>query len=58
MDNGDRADESSRKPRRPYAAPAVEESGGFERLVLSCGHQPDDIGNEMCDPDAGGMPSS
>lgn len=26
--------------RRPYEPPCVEESGSFERLVLSCSHKP------------------
>lgn len=28
------------RPRKPYAAPAIEESGNFERLVLACTHRP------------------
>lgn len=28
--------------RQPYEPPRIEESGGFERLVLSCGHTPEE----------------
>ena len=32
---------SEPKPaKRPYEAPAVEETGDFERLVLACAHTP------------------
>lgn len=34
--------------RRPYVPPAVEESGSFERLVLSCAHVP--MGRDNCHP--------
>jgi hypothetical protein len=32
-------EEQSKPPKRPYESPCVEESGRFERLVLSCGAQ-------------------
>lgn len=39
--------------RRPYQTPAVEESGGFERLVLACSHTPQDglQGDLQCELD-------
>ena len=30
----------SEKKRRPYEAPRIDESGRFERLVLTCTHTP------------------
>jgi len=36
------------KPRKPYAPPAVLESGSFERLTLACSHLPSGPGN--CHP--------
>jgi hypothetical protein len=35
-------------PKRPYVPPAIEETGTFERLVLSCTHLPTGQGN--CHP--------
>jgi hypothetical protein len=37
-------------PRKPYTPPAVEETGSFERLVLTCTHLPTGMGN--CHPAA------
>lgn len=37
-------------PKKPYAPPAIEESGSFERLVLTCTHLPTGMGN--CHPAA------
>jgi hypothetical protein len=34
--------------RKAYAAPAVDQSGAFERLVLACTHLPTSRGN--CHP--------
>ena len=32
--------------KQPYEPPRIEESGGFERLVLACSHK---AGTEFCD---------
>jgi hypothetical protein len=44
-------DARSPKPLEPsrkhYEPPAIEESGGFERLVLACGHTPDQAATGM-----------
>ena len=45
------------RPRRPYTPPAIEESGRFERLALSCGHVPMSTSKE-CDPGEGGSTNS
>jgi hypothetical protein len=34
--------------RKPYQAPAIEQSGSFERVVLSCTHTPAEA---SADPD-------
>lgn len=41
MDSKDKSKMPSQAARRPYARPQIEESGGFERLVLTCVHVPD-----------------
>jgi hypothetical protein len=48
-------DARSKRPSEPirkrYEPPTIEQSGDFERLVLACGHTPEEAaaGNEMCD---------
>ena len=49
--------------RKPYSAPAIEESGSFQRLVLACGQGPGhEFANDPCDPFCsdcdGGQPGS
>ena len=34
-----------KKPKRPYQKPLVEETGDFERLVLTCNHKPGPCGS-------------
>jgi hypothetical protein len=41
MDSSDRSKQPREGSRRRYEPPAIEETGNFERLVLSCGHTPD-----------------
>jgi hypothetical protein len=47
MASMDRKKPFSESSRRPYEPPAIEETGNFERLVLSCGHTPEDFANGM-----------
>jgi len=39
------------RPRRPYVAPAIEESADFETLALSCTLDPGGCNPEPDDPD-------
>jgi len=41
--------EASRRIRRPYRSPRIEESAEFETLALSCNKTPGD--NPLCDTD-------
>jgi len=53
----DGADDPREKRLRPYQPPAIEETGTFERLVLSCGHTPEEgaEGNDQCSGPRNGM---
>jgi hypothetical protein len=55
MASKDRSKQPDKVARRRYEPPAIEETGDFERLVLSCGHHPDDVDNEACGGPRTGM---
>ena len=51
--------ERGKTPKRSYQAPRIEETGEFERLVLTCTHQPG--GDPACTvpiPPFNGVPTS
>jgi len=46
-DQSNRA-EDTKKLRRPYEAPRVDETAEFETLALQCAKEPPPVGSEEC----------
>ena len=51
MQSSDDTPPPAPRPRRPYVAPAIEESADFETLALSCTLDPTGCIPEPDDPD-------